>query len=56
MDARLIDLEIGFESVEFLVDGFDDGLGWHVVAVGEVYFHIGCRVDWQKMADQEKFA
>lgn len=39
MDARLIDLEIGFESVEFLVDGFDDGLGGDVVAVGEVYFH-----------------
>ena len=39
MDARLIDLEVGFERFEFLVDDLDDGLGGDVVAVGEVYFH-----------------
>lgn len=39
MNPCLIDLEVGFKSFEFLVDGFDDGLGGDVVAVGEVYFH-----------------
>lgn len=39
MDARLIDLEGGFEGFEFLVDDLNDGLGGDVIAVGEVYFH-----------------